>query len=243
MKSALARLQAIGMFHRTAIRTRAFTSESCGCWVSEYPEEDQQVDVPLGDPRADLLVAAEQAGLETGHPDVELVGQHAPGRAGGEQVVPGEHVPVVARPLQQTLLLVVVRDQRDTPAPGPAGVRAAGLGGTDFLGRHPSSLPAGCYCKGTRALSGCVLRVAARPAGWSAGHDVHNPAGHDDDALYRQAVGVTGVIRMPGQRSRISSSSASAGTSIRNLVLPLTCTGTTTVGSAARASSASGNGS
>src|SRR6516164_9229923 len=28
------RLQAIGMFHRTAMRTRAFTSESCGCGLN-----------------------------------------------------------------------------------------------------------------------------------------------------------------------------------------------------------------
>ena len=31
MKSAEARVQAIGMFHTTAIRSRALTSGSCGC--------------------------------------------------------------------------------------------------------------------------------------------------------------------------------------------------------------------
>ena len=144
MKSALARLQAIGMFHRTAILTRAFTSDSCGCDASGSQKKISRSMSPSAILEPICWFTAERAALETGQPDVKLVGQHAPGRAGGEQVVPGEHVTVVARPLQQVLFLVVVRDQRDAPAPGSAAVWAAEPGGTDFLGRHPSSLPARC---------------------------------------------------------------------------------------------------
>jgi len=37
------------------------------------PEEDEHVEAPRGDQRADLLVAAERAALEAGHGQVERV--------------------------------------------------------------------------------------------------------------------------------------------------------------------------
>jgi hypothetical protein len=84
------------------------------------PEEDQQVDVPLDDPCADLLVAAERAALEAGDAEVQVVTQHDSGRAGCEQAVPGQHAMVVTGPLAQVMFLVVVCDEGNTPVPALA---------------------------------------------------------------------------------------------------------------------------
>jgi hypothetical protein len=125
--------------------------------LQRIPEEDQQVDVSLGDPRADLLVAAERAALEAGDIEAKLVGEHPPGRVSGEQAMPGERPLVVACPRAQVFLFVVVRYQGDTPASGrdsfPAVVFPDGLSGADPFADHSSILPHGCCREDTPELS------------------------------------------------------------------------------------------
>jgi hypothetical protein len=81
-KSALARLQAIGMFRTTAMHMRASTSGSCG-WGS------------------DLLVTPERAALEAGDRQAELVAEHAAGGTGCVQGMIAQELAAVAGPLQE----------------------------------------------------------------------------------------------------------------------------------------------
>ena len=85
----------------------------------------------LGDPGADLLVAAERAAQEARHLQAELAGEQRAGRPGGEQFVPPQGADVVAGPVEQVELAVVVGDQRDPLAAAhrQAVVRAARRGG------------------------------------------------------------------------------------------------------------------
>ena len=112
-KSAVARLQAIGMLWTTAIRSSAFTSTSCGCGESGSQKKITASIRPFGDRGADLLVAAERAAQEAVHRQPELLGDQAAGRAGGEQVVLGQRPTVEPGPGEHVGLAVVVRDQRD----------------------------------------------------------------------------------------------------------------------------------
>ena len=58
MKSAEARLLAMGIFHTTAMRKRAFTSGSWGWGSSGSQKENEEVNFVIYDLRSDLLVAA-----------------------------------------------------------------------------------------------------------------------------------------------------------------------------------------
>jgi hypothetical protein len=84
-----------------------------GQWLERVPEEDQEVDVPLGDLPADLLVTAQRSAAEGNDVEIELLGEESAGRARRVQRVPGQEIAVERRPFQQIALLVVVRDQRD----------------------------------------------------------------------------------------------------------------------------------
>src|SRR6202035_2447843 len=86
-------------------------------WLQRIPEEDQQVDLALGDPGADLLVTTVRAAAEAGNRESELLLQQVTGRGGREQLVTGQQVQVVFRPFEHVALLIVVRDQGD-PSPG-----------------------------------------------------------------------------------------------------------------------------
>ena len=59
-RSAVAGLHATTVFHTVATRSSALTSGR-GLRLQRVPEEDEQVDRPLGDPGADLLVAPDRA--------------------------------------------------------------------------------------------------------------------------------------------------------------------------------------
>ena len=93
------------------------------------PEEDQEVHLAAGDEGAELHVATERPALQLLDADPERLFDHGPGRPGGDQHVPPEERPVVGRPLDQVVLLVVVGDESDL---------LAGL--DDLLHVHP---PAG----------------------------------------------------------------------------------------------------
>ena len=114
MKSALARVHAMGMLYTTAIRSSAFTSTSCGWGSSGSQKKIDEVDLPFDDRRPDLLVAAEWTTQESGDGQVELLGENASRSPGREQLMPAQRAAVVARPLEQTDLLVVVGDEGDT---------------------------------------------------------------------------------------------------------------------------------
>ena len=63
-KSAVARLQATGMFQTTAMRSRAFTSGSWGCGSSGSQKNTSRSIARVRDQRPDLEVAAERPALE-----------------------------------------------------------------------------------------------------------------------------------------------------------------------------------
>jgi hypothetical protein len=56
--------------------------------LERIPEEDQHVDLAIGDPGADLLVAAERAAAQAGHRQPEFGHEEVTGRASRAQVVP-----------------------------------------------------------------------------------------------------------------------------------------------------------
>lgn len=82
------------------------------------PEEDQDVDAALGDPGADLLVAADRAAEEPGDRQAELELQQAAGGAGGVDRVVVQGFQVVLGPAEQVGLLVVVRYEGDVSSGG-----------------------------------------------------------------------------------------------------------------------------
>ena len=89
MKSAEARLHAIGMFHTTASRRRASHVRVVGLRLERIPEEDEEVDLALGDQRAQLLVAAERPALQLLDGLAELPLEERPGGTRRPQLVAG----------------------------------------------------------------------------------------------------------------------------------------------------------
>src|SRR6478735_12837363 len=69
--------------------------------LQRIPEEDQHVDLPLGDFGADLLVAAERAGQEPVHLEAKFVFQQRPGGAGRVELVLKQRADVVLGPAKQ----------------------------------------------------------------------------------------------------------------------------------------------
>ena len=84
-----------------------------GLGLQRVPEEDDDVEAPLGDARADLLVATERPAQEPVDRQAEGVLDDAPGGAGGVELVLLEGAAVEAGPVEQVPLAVVVRDERD----------------------------------------------------------------------------------------------------------------------------------
>ena len=95
MKSAEARLQAMGMFHTTAIRER-FNIRIMGLGLKGIPEEDQEVDLVADDLGADLLVAAKRTTLK--HVDLKSkeLFQGLARRAGGVHFVVRQEITELA---------------------------------------------------------------------------------------------------------------------------------------------------
>jgi len=81
--------------------------------LERVPEEDQHVELALGDERPELLVAAERPGEQTVHRQPEPVVDELAGGPGAEELVSREGSLVEAGPVEEVLLLVVVRDERD----------------------------------------------------------------------------------------------------------------------------------
>src|SRR5687768_17919337 len=81
--------------------------------VERIPEKDHEVDATLGDAGAHLLIAAQRATEESGDVEIELGAQNFAGRARGKELVTGECPSVVARPLEQVVLAIVVGDEGD----------------------------------------------------------------------------------------------------------------------------------
>ena len=107
------RLQAIGMFHTTAILTRALTSESCGCGLI-----GSQKKISMSS-RPDAISAPICWSPPSGPLWKQVTGRSSrvaeqPARGAGRvQDVVGEDVPVVLGPLEQVAFPVVVGDQGD----------------------------------------------------------------------------------------------------------------------------------
>ena len=114
--------------------------------LKRIPEENQQVDLAIGDPGADLLVAAEGPAAETGDGQVEFFVKQPPGGTGGIQAVPGQDRAVESGPFGEVLFSAVVRDERDSPPSRPCGL----------IADHSSSVDDGCCRDGTGVLSRCV---------------------------------------------------------------------------------------
>src|SRR6185312_7901235 len=76
-------------------------------------EEDQRIEPPLGDHRAELRIAAERPALQKRDREVRPLRDAAARGAGGVELMPGERVAVGERPLDHLLLLVVMRDKPD----------------------------------------------------------------------------------------------------------------------------------
>lgn len=89
--------------------------------LERIPEEDQDVEPPLRDHRPELQIPTQRPRLEALDWQAELLAQQAAGRARGEKLVLLEKRLVVASPLDDLLLLVIVRHQRDTPTFSKSG--------------------------------------------------------------------------------------------------------------------------
>jgi hypothetical protein len=87
---------------------------SWGIAAKRVGEEDQGIDLSLGDHAADLLVAPERPAPDRLDPQVraELPDDTA-GRRGTDHAMGGEFLPVARRPRRQGGFLLVVRDQGD----------------------------------------------------------------------------------------------------------------------------------
>jgi len=140
-RSAVTRLQAIGMWQATVTRSSALTSGSCGCGSGGSQKKTGRLISPPAIRGADLLIAAARAAAEAADRRLELFVQEPAGGRGGEQLVPGEQAEVVPGPLGH-VLRVIVCDKRDPPAGG----------------RGRASLPCGS-CRSVRT------RTSARAAG------------------------------------------------------------------------------
>src|SRR5260221_3031854 len=79
-------------------------------WV---PEENEEIDLTLGDLRPDLLIAAQWSALQLVDVDSQLMFEQLATGSGGVQNVLSEQLSIIGCPLQEILLLVVVRDEGD----------------------------------------------------------------------------------------------------------------------------------
>src|SRR5258708_1434299 len=79
-------------------------------WI---PEEDQQLDLALRDLGADLLVASQRPALQLVDGKSDLFLKQLASRAGGKQLVLCQDVPIEACPLQEILLLIIMRHEGD----------------------------------------------------------------------------------------------------------------------------------
>src|SRR5262249_49611741 len=82
--------------------------------LERIPEKDHEIDSALDDRRPDLLVAAQRTAEEPGNRKPDLARQERAGGAGRIQLVSAERATVVARPLHEIGLAVIVRDEGDT---------------------------------------------------------------------------------------------------------------------------------
>ena len=80
------------------------------------PEEDEEVELSLGDERAELLVAPHRSGQQPVHLQPEPAVDELSGGPGAVELMAGEGAQVEAGPLEQVLLLVVVGHERDALA-------------------------------------------------------------------------------------------------------------------------------
>ena len=81
MKSAEARLHAMGIFHTTAMRKQRLDIRIVRLRFERIPEEDEKIDLAIGDLGADLLIAAQGPALELGDLEAQLLFQDFAGRA------------------------------------------------------------------------------------------------------------------------------------------------------------------
>jgi len=81
--------------------------------LQRIPEKDQKVDLPFGDLRADLQVAAERAALHPVNGNAQLALQQPARCACGINLVLDQRCAVEAHPLHQIVLAAVVRHQGD----------------------------------------------------------------------------------------------------------------------------------
>src|SRR5258708_19055091 len=79
-------------------------------WI---PEEDQQLNLALRDLGADLLVASQWPALQLVDGKSDLFLEQLASRAGGKQLMLRQDVPIEACPLQEILLLIIMRHEGD----------------------------------------------------------------------------------------------------------------------------------
>lgn len=81
--------------------------------LERIPEEDDEVDPPFDNARADLLIAAERAAQKAGDLQSELLTEQSPCRSRRVELVARERVAIEPRPREQRGLAVVVGDERN----------------------------------------------------------------------------------------------------------------------------------
>ena len=108
MKSAEARLQAMGIFHTTAIRKRALTSDR-GAWVQADPRKDQEIYLVIDNLRADLLIAAQGSALEFRDFEAKFVFQDLAGGACRIYLMVCQEIAVILGPFHQIRFLLSLR--------------------------------------------------------------------------------------------------------------------------------------
>src|SRR3990172_4006987 len=81
--------------------------------LERVPEKDQEIDLTLCDLRSDLLVATQRPALQLDDLEIEFLLQQLSRCSCGVQFVLSQQVSIKARPFQEVLLLIVVRDKGD----------------------------------------------------------------------------------------------------------------------------------
>src|SRR5688572_17009091 len=81
--------------------------------LQRIPEEDDEIDSPLDDARANLLVAPQRPAQEAGHREAQVARDQGSCRPGGAEVMMRERAPVIARPVEQIELAIVMSNECD----------------------------------------------------------------------------------------------------------------------------------
>lgn len=124
MKSAALRLQATGTFQTTSHGQERLDVGVTRLGLKRIPEKNQQIELTLRDHGSDLLVTTKRAAKQLAYCESELRFQQRACGPSRKQVASPTDAAVESRPLEQAVLLVVMRDHRD-PQSAALSSRAA----------------------------------------------------------------------------------------------------------------------